>query len=562
MKKSFLLLLLPLLLVACGGEPTYDHPDNFYEGKSITDDKIGEVVEAKLDSQSLHQFYADEELDTVLVNAMHEFYLQRDFRLAWNKPGDQLPRSEKLIEMLQTAEAQNLHHIDYDVEKLESLSEEVFADDEVRKNNKLINLDLLLTANYLVYAKYTLIGRLDPKELHNIWYLSPRDIDMAQSLSFAVETGKVEKALEALEPQFEQYHLLEEKLKKYQEIVDQGGWPTDIPEGPVIKPGENSSRIPKIRKRLALEQEIPKDIGNSTLYDEELVEAIKLFQVRMGMVEDAEIGDEIVARLNIPADYRMRQIKLNMERMRWLPDTLPEKYFLVNIPDYRLHIFEGEKEVMEMKVIVGKVMNSTPVFADEVEYVDFSPYWNVPNSIATQEILPNIKANPGYLAANHYQLLSGWGSDPAVIDPYTVRWDTITARNFPYRIRQLPGPWNALGRVKFMFPNDFSIYLHDTPADYLFKESKRNFSHGCIRVEKPVELAQYLLPELTVEEAKQLMNRRSPIARSLDEHIPIYILYWTAWVDAEGYLHFRDDLYSLDKESIMALREMEEQEAT
>ena len=213
-----------------------------------------------------------------------------------------------------------------------------------------------------------------------------------------------------------------------------------------------------------------------------------------------------------------------------------------------------------MKVIVGKEFNSTPIFSDTMEHIVFSPYWNVPYSIATEELLPKIKENPGFITANNYELLTGWSQDPAVVDPYSVGWDSIMADNFPYRIRQKPGGANALGHVKFMFPNDLDIYLHDTPSDYLFEHDQRGFSHGCIRVEKPEDMAVYLLkdkPGYDRNKIEQLMNSGEETYVNLEKKLPVHIIYWTTYVNEEGKLNFTNDIYSFDKLQIEALEKKE-----
>jgi murein L,D-transpeptidase YcbB/YkuD len=257
-------------------------------------------------------------------------------------------------------------------------------------------------------------------------------------------------------------------------------------------------------------------------------------------------------------EERIRQIEINLERWRWLPKTLGNRYLLVNIAGFNLTVVEDGKTVLEMAVVVGTPFRRTPVFSANLSYLIFSPYWNVPVTILREDKLPLIKADPGYVAAHHYEIVSWQDFPNRLLDPKSIDWSRITARNFPGLLRQKPGPWNPLGRVKFMFPNDFSVYLHDTPDRHLFAREQRSFSSGCIRIERPFELALYLLQGQEGWDADSIRGAMtSNVTRRVDlrQRIPVHILYQTAWVDDQGRLQTRPDLYQRDAALYDALRD-------
>jgi murein L,D-transpeptidase YcbB/YkuD len=249
-------------------------------------------------------------------------------------------------------------------------------------------------------------------------------------------------------------------------------------------------------------------------------------------------------------EERVSQIEANLERWRWLPQDFGPRYILVNVANFGLEVIENDATVMTMRAVVGKSYTRTPAFSADMTYLVFCPYWNVPDSIAKEEMLPLIQEDPAYLAQNHLKLFQGWGSEQKEIDPTTVDWSQVDDEDFPYHLRQEPGAMNPLGRVKFMFPNKFHVYLHDSPARALFWRTEREFSHGCIRIHKAAELAEYVLrgdPQWTPESVREAMEKSLDQIVRLPEPIPVHVLYWTAWVDEAGLVHFRKDIYGRDK---------------
>jgi len=317
-----------------------------------------------------------------------------------------------------------------------------------------------------------------------------------------------------------------------------------------MEKGERSKRIRLVRERLAVVgYALYGSADDPEYFDDRLDNAVRQFQERHGLEIDGIVGRNTIAELNVTAGERARQIMVNMERWRWLPRDLGERHLLVNIANFEIRIFEAGDQVMSMRAIVGRDYRRTPVFTDLMTYLVINPYWNVPNSIAVKDKLPVLKENPGYLAENNMKVFEGWGADAPELDPDTIDWEDFTEETFPFRLRQDPGPANALGRIKFMFPNKFNVYLHDTPARALFDQTVRTFSSGCIRIEQPLELAEYLLradPGWSRPAILAAIDRSEEQTVRLPEPIRVYILYCTAWVDDDGSVQFRRDIYERD----------------
>ncbi|MEM7254304.1 MAG: L,D-transpeptidase family protein, partial [Pseudomonadota bacterium] len=331
---------------------------------------------------------------------------------------------------------------------------------------------------------------------------------------------------------------------------------------PSLKLGDRGARVKMVRERLTLWGDLDPDADgpDPTAFDAPLDAAVKRFQQRHGLKVDGVIGRASLGQLNVTATTRVQQILLNMERRRWMVDKFEPRYVFVNLADFFLKVVDTagdrEKTVFTTQVVVGKPYHQTPEFSHAIRYLVLNPYWNVPISIARNEIFPKIQEDPGYLARKNFVLLSDWGKNAYEVDPYSVDWHSMTPREFGFRLRQGPGPGNALGRIKFMFPNRHNIYLHDTPSRSLFERTRRTFSHGCIRVKDPAAFAEVLL-------AWQSGWSRGRIDRSIDEGrrrvvslaepIPVHLAYITAWANKDGTVHFRDDVYGRDKMLARAL---------
>ena len=386
--------------------------------------------------------------------------------------------------------------------------------------------DVLLTTAYVALSEDLLSGQHDPEQVTEDWHVDPERERVDSAVARSLREPRLDSAIANMRPRDPEYAALRQAVVQFRPIVARGGWPA-VPAGRSLRRGENDApaRILALRQRLGAEGLLSPTAPASSTFDASLAAAVAQFQARHGIAVDSMLGPETVAALNIPAQYRLAQIAANLERHRWLPRALGSRYVIVNVPAFRLEAYDGDTKAMEMKVIVGAEFEGrrTPVFADSMEYVVFRPYWNVTPDIQRQELEPKFAANPGFMAANNYEYWNDGG----------VR-----------RIRQRPGDSNSLGLMKFMFPNSFNIYLHDTPQDELFAEDVRAFSHGCIRLERPEDFAQWVLgwEAARVEQTKSGKDNQTV---RLPKKIPVYIAYFTAYT-RDGALHFGNDLYSRD----------------
>ncbi len=410
--------------------------------------------------------------------------------------------------------------------------------------------DVALTAALLRYASDIRRGRAVPEKMDENQRIAPRPIDPAQVLEGAATAPDVEAYLALLAPADPFYLGLRQALDRYAAIAASGGWPA-IPAGGKLAVGVTDSRVRELRHRLQISGDLAVDpLAVSNRFDESLREGVQRFQRRHGLTATGEVNAATLKALNVPVAARINQILINLERARWLPEDLGDPYVLVNMAAFELDVVQAGKSVLRMAVVVGERDKETPVFSDEISYIEINPYWNVPKSIAYKEKLPQLRRNPYALVGQNIRVFAPGGG---AIDPATVDWSAVGA-NFPYRLRQEPGPKNALGRIKFMFPNPYDVYMHDTPSRSLFKRQVRAFSHGCIRVEKPMELAEFLLgsgwPRARIQ---RTIDAGKNVAVTLPRPVPVHLVYLTAWVDAAGVLQFRDDLYNRDARLVATL---------
>lgn len=503
--------------------------------------------------------------------ALVEFYEGNGHRPAWFDGDEPSPRAAELVAALRRAERDGLAPGRYRADLLE---EKLRAAEDGLRLRDVYPLDLLLSQAFVVYGHHLASGRVDPGSLGTAWLIDPRRMDLAKALGAAVERGP-EDVVDKLRPPHQGYDRLLGALERYREIAAGDGWPK-VPDGPVLSAGDRAprARIEALVRRLAAEGDVdpsrvrlaaPGEGGGTeaqaaqAVYSEALAAAVHRFQDRHGITEDGKLGPETLAALNVSPAYRVRQIELNLERWRWLPGDLGKRRVEVNLPGYFVSLMEGDRTVTRMRVVVGKAGAATPAFSDEMSYVVLNPYWNVPEGIVAEEIAPQVRQDPSYLARNDYEVVAGYGEDARPVSPGSVNWSAAGSGDFPYLVRQRPGSQNALGKIKFMFPNDHNIYLHDTPAKHLFKEVERTFSHGCIRVERPLDLAQWVFqgdPEWDRGRIERAIASGEHRTVSLPEEIPVYLLYWTAWVDDGGKVHFRKDIYDHDQRLARALKEL------
>jgi murein L,D-transpeptidase YcbB/YkuD len=424
---------------------------------------------------------------------------------------------------------------------------------------RLVDLDLLLTDAFLVYASHLLSGRVNPLTFDAEWHVvNSKEVDIPAVLEKALDSHQVSEALESLRPSEKAYVQLKDALVRYRKYSREGNWP-QVPDGVKLEDNDAGDRVLALRRRLEATGDLEKvETAQPDVFDTVLEDAVKRFQRRHGLDDDGVVGKGTLAALNVPAKDRARQIELNLERWRWLPRDLGRQYILVNIAGFALEVIDSDRLVLEMRVVVGRPYRRTPVFSAPMTYLVFSPYWHVPANLAVQDIVPAILKEPDYLAKKNIRVFQGWGVDTQEIDPATIDWSSVNRRHLPYRFRQEPGPNNSLGGVKFMFPNAFDVSLHDTPSRELFQRAERTFSSGCIRIEKPLELAEYLLSEASSWNSETVQAAaRKGVEQTvrLPEPIAVHLLYWTSWIDREGNIQFRNDVYGRDRWLDEALRE-------
>ncbi|MEE4312488.1 MAG: L,D-transpeptidase family protein, partial [candidate division KSB1 bacterium] len=414
----------------------------------------------------------------------------------------------------------------------------------------------LLTDAFLIYGAHLLAGRINPQTIDAEWFANIRETDLAEVLENACRNKDMASAFERLMPPQEGYSKLKSTLREYRLIASTGGW-TPIPGAAAISTDESGKRILDIKERLKLTKDLSEDASRSPYFSKALEDGIRKFQMRHGLEVTGIIDGETLSAMNVPVQERILQIEVNLERWRWLPQNLGFKHLIVNIANFELDIVEDDQIVNTMRVIVGKTYRRTPVFSDKMTYLVMNPYWHVPDNIARQDILPMIKKDQSYLTNKSMRIFDSWGADAREIEAGTLNWSEINTRNFRFRLRQDPGPENALGRIKFMFPNQFNVYLHDTPSRELFLKTNRDFSSGCIRIEKPVELAEYVLKEAGWNKHKieVAFKRQVEQAVKLPTAVDVHLLYWTCWVDNDGKVNFRRDIYQRDKLLTEALQE-------
>jgi murein L,D-transpeptidase YcbB/YkuD len=482
---------------------------------------------------------------TKLWDLTKQFYQKRNGAPAWIEDRKPRPQMDELVDALQHADREGLDPALYNASTLAARRQEAgrgFLTMQGFREKEAVDLDVWLTYLYLQYASDLTAGLANLSHADPDWKIQTPKVDVLARLEQSLEQNHVGASLAELTPAHEQYTRLRDALKQYRQIAQQGGWP-QLPAALKLKPGQANPAVATLAKRLSTTGDFT---GGSkegdTTYGPDLQEAVKRFQRRHGLTDDGIVSGTTVAQMNVPVERRIEQIALSLERWRWLPHELGERHVLVNVPEYRLEVWDHGKVPLSMRVVVGKKDTPTPIFSDEMTYLVFAPYWNVPSDIASKETIPSAMRDPAFLQRTNMEVLDKSGN---VVDPSSI--DAEHAGD--YRFRQRPGGSNSLGYVKFMFPNQFNVYLHDTPADSLFARAARSFSHGCVRIEEPEKLAQYVLadqPEWTTERIEEAMHGGQEKSVKLRQPIPVYLGYFTARVSADGILQFRDDLYGID----------------
>jgi murein L,D-transpeptidase YcbB/YkuD len=475
--------------------------------------------------------------------ALMAFYKERGYEPLFYQAGERTKVTEASLTYLNSMDSHGLNPSDY------SVPEKVLPGAFLLPMTAA-EAELDMAHAILRFARDAYSGRISPSSISSTITLKrhvPDPVALLQDMSKLAgqdsKTGApVSNLLDGLHPPHKDYWALHTALQKIREEQKDKPSFTTIPEGRMLRPGHTDKRVALLRERLNIQP--PADRNLENIYDETLVESVKQFQKEHKLTQDGVVGPATLARLNHSLEPTEADVLANMEQWRWMPRDLGEFHVFVNIPQFRLHLMNKGQMVHTTRVVVGKAKHKTPVFSDEIEHIVVNPFWNVPASIATKELLPRIKSDPGYLVRSNYDVVKRIGGRARVVDPYSVDWSNVSYRTMP-RLRQRPGRRNALGTIKFMFPNDHAVYLHDTPSKSLFQKDYRAFSHGCVRVHEPMAFADALL---AFEKdwsghrlQKMIGGRESTIL--LKQHIPVHLAYFTLSFDEEGQLHRYQDVY-------------------
>ena len=476
---------------------------------------------------------------TLMLDALQAFYSPRNYQPAWCLSNGPRWKARSLLAALAAASNEGLNPSDYDPNAFEWYCASLHREDKAWA-------DLLLSNAFLEYSGDLSAGRLDPRQVGTEWHIDPPEVDRVSLLRDYLEAADPSLFLRDLAPPHGGYAKLRDALKKYQGLLKAGDWPT-VPDGPLIRPGDRHDSIPLVRVRLAREGVYapPPAITDPGQYDPGLVKAVERFQQRHGLKEDGIIGAHTRQTLNVSLPTRIEQLKLNMERWRWMPRVLEPRFLRVNLASFELQLVEQGTTLLRMRTISGRKDRTTPAFQGRLNRIVFNPTWTVPFRIAVEDLLPEQQENPDYLAGKQIDVFQRINGERIQLDPNSIDWSQYSQNYFPFQLRQRAGPNNALGRIKFLFPNRFDIYLHDTPNQRLFQEPVRTFSSGCVRVEQPAKLATALL-KLDEERVRETIDAEETVTHRLQTPVPIYLVYMTAWVDDQGVVHFRDDIYGRD----------------
>jgi len=481
------------------------------------------------------------------------FYTDRDFQAAWIEQQTLGKNGLDLLNYIRNIDSHGLRPEDYHLALIEKFVHKLLSFKQVSEND-LVSLDMLLTDAFMLLGSQLYFGKVDPDKEGADWKIQRKEpeLKLDMKLSDAISAKSLPQHLDSLSPRNAAYWKLKELLAYYNKL-EQYPWP-NIKSAKSVKPYDTAKIIPEVRKRL-MQFGYQLTDSLSDVYDDQLIARIKQFQKERGLQADGAIGKGTLEALNRKPAQLSDDIRVNMERLRWLPMRTPDRFILVNIANFELDMISMRDTIISLKAIVGKEYRKTPVFNRKMTYLVFSPTWTVPPTILRNDVIPEILKGPEYLQNKNMTLLRHDGTEVAYSD---IDWSKVTKKNFPYMVRQNPGPENALGRVKFMFPNEFNVYIHDTPTRGLFAKEERALSSGCVRVERPFDLAVKLLadmPEWTDERISKAMNRDTELRVNLKTPIDVVLIYLTAWTDGNNRFHNRKDIYKRDKMVLNALNQ-------
>lgn len=474
---------------------------------------------------------------------LESIYELRQFAPAWQESA----KVEALLQTVRASYADGLNPADYHLQEIEALRP-TLGDGKAPSLRERAAFDLLLTDSLMRLVYHQAYGKVDLATRDPAWAIGRplNHRDAASVIAELIDAKDLADGMPSIVPRQTRYERLREQLQRHRSLRDAGGWP-EVSQGATIRPGSADTRIGTLARRLAISGDLAGNDSSrsAAYYDEDLQDAVRRFQKRHGLEADALVGRATLRALNVSIEQRIDQIRLNLERLRWYEDTASADFILVNVAAYEAYVVRDGKTVWTTNVIVGDVDNQTPLFSATLKYLVFNPTWTVPHRIASEELLPKIKQDSGFLAKGNYQLFDPAGNR---VEASSVDWSAIERDSFRFTLVQQPGPANQLGEIKFVFPNEHSVCMHDTPQKSLFANAIRAFSHGCVRVDKPNELAEVLLGSEGWTRAQ--IDAEIDSARTknvnLAKPLPVLLRYWTADVDDNGVIHFYPDIYDRD----------------
>ncbi len=543
------LLMLGMLLLLAEGCLSPRPELQYYQETALP----GEQISAQIIDSVQSDLY--EHPQSREAHLLQNFYSANGGRPGWiNKQGISLA-AWQLIDILREADHEGLPPQRYDPEVLHEMLRPPVDETEPYLGwspRQVARTDIALSRAFFRYAGDNLRGQERSWRSRGDWHRAPRAIDPAQLLDLALDLDALPSAMRGLAPAQKGYRQLRQMLKFYRELARLGGWP-EVDSGETLHPGETDPRVSQLRRRLQIEGDLSSEVPQGDLFIEEIQQGLKQFQRRHGLTPDGTLGPRTLQALNTPVDKRVDQILRNMERWRWDSAQDSETEIRINLAAFSMEVRQGDEQLLQMPVVIGRQKRPTPLFTSQLESMIFSPYWYVPPTLL-RETLPRIAADPSYLRRNHYEVLDAEGELIKVGRSFGQQWQQ---GEVAASLRQQPGPWNPMGRIKFLMPNPWSIYLHDTPKKQLFSRTQRAYSSGCIRLSQPEKLAQWLLEYSNWNDGKidqQLHSNRSRMV-NLEKSVALNIGYWTAWVDESGRINFRDDIYGRDLRLARELRQ-------
>jgi murein L,D-transpeptidase YcbB/YkuD len=492
----------------------------------------------------------------ILDEPVARYYEAQQFQPAWQDAS----KLDELVASIEDLRNDGLDPNDYHLEALRSYRLDVRMQSPLTLQDRA-DLELLATDAFMLGLYHVYLGKVDPVKLSSQWNFAQRPTpsfdEGLQRFSARLAAGEIREAFDSARPSHAWYQRGRERLKDYRVIAAAGGWPV-LADGPTLKPGMSDARVPVLRKRLEITKDLLPTPGtvvgvDPDLYDAALEQGVKVFQERHGLTPDGAIGPGTRAAMNVPVEQRIDQIRVNLERGRWTLHEMKGEFVLVDVAGFYVSYFRNDEPIWTSRVVVGRDERETPIFRSKITYVVFNPTWTIPPGILVKDKLPELRRNPGALKRMNIRVLDGSGRE---VNPYSVNWNQYgPSRLPPYQFVQDPGPNNALGLVKIMFPNPYLVYLHDSPAKSLFEQDQRTFSSGCIRVQQPFELAALVLndPQWNPQSIDAVIATKQTRTVNLKTPVPVLLLYWTAQPRPDGQVNFRNDVYGRDPPTLAAL---------